>query len=91
MIDFILLNSVSDFSFEKLKELHPEATVSKNGRSGTETLMYIEKKDAGKNRFRQETGMLCNLRSGFPASLPYPPELFVVSLFVDCSRVGISV
>ena len=90
MIDFILLNSVSDFSFEKLKALHPEATVSINGRSGTETLKYTEKKMRVKT-VRQETGMLCNLRRGFPASLPHPPELFVVSLFVGCSRSGIPV
>lgn len=56
MIDFILLNSVSDFSFEKLKELHPEATVSKNGRSGTETLMYIEKKVRVKTVFDRKIG-----------------------------------
>ncbi len=56
MIDFILLNSVSDFSFEELKGLHPEATVSKNGRSGTETLMYIEKKMRVKTVFDRKRG-----------------------------------
>lgn len=44
MVDFMLSNSVSNFSLEELAELHPEATISRNGRSGLETLKYTEKK-----------------------------------------------
>lgn len=44
MVDFMLSNSVSNFSLEELAELHPETAISRNGRSGMETLKYTEKR-----------------------------------------------